>query len=166
MNHSFTSEGCRGDGGANHHTVMHANRKSSTSANISSGGDGRGDLCDEETGGDESPSSNHRFNQQKLGGSQRHSINDIAQEVKQRYGSGSIDTGNVCDLCKKTKFSNSTVGHACFHCKARACIRCSFKFTHKNQVTYKFFIGYNHNLNLFIYFQSNQYSIQSLIFCF
>lgn len=64
--------------------------------------------------------------------SQRHSISDIAQEAKQRYGS--IDTGNVCDVCKKTKFSNATVGHACFHCKSRSCIRCSFKFTYKNQV--------------------------------
>ena len=65
-------------------------------------------------------------------GSERHSINDIAQEVKQRYGS--IDTGNVCDLCKKTKFSNGGVGHVCFNCKARCCIRCAFKYTAKSKV--------------------------------
>ena len=65
-------------------------------------------------------------------GSERHSINDIAQEVKQRYGS--IDTGNVCDLCKKTKFSNGGVGHVCFNCKARCCIRCAFKYTTKTKV--------------------------------
>jgi hypothetical protein len=63
---------------------------------------------------------------------QRHSVSDIAQEVKQRYGS--IDTGNVCDLCKKIKFANSNVGHTCFHCKARCCIKCSYKFNMKNKV--------------------------------
>jgi hypothetical protein len=65
-------------------------------------------------------------------GSERHSINDIAQEVKQRYGS--IDTGNVCDLCKKTKFSNGGVGHVCFNCKARCCVRCAFRYTTKTKV--------------------------------
>ena len=70
-------------------------------------------------------------------GSERHSINDIAQEVKQRYGS--IDTGNVCDLCKKTKFSNGGVGHVCFNCKARCCVRCAFRYTTKAKVNLIFF---------------------------
>jgi len=70
-------------------------------------------------------------------GSERHSINDIAQEVKQRYGS--IDTGNVCDLCKKTKFTNGGVGHVCFNCKARCCIRCAFRYTTRTKVSLCFF---------------------------
>ena len=70
-------------------------------------------------------------------GPERHSINDIAQEVKQRYGS--IDTGNVCDLCKKTKFSNGGVGHVCFNCKARCCVRCAFRYTTKAKVNLIFF---------------------------
>ncbi|CAF0795571.1 unnamed protein product [Brachionus calyciflorus] len=62
---------------------------------------------------------------------QRHSISDIAQEIKQRYGS--IDTGNVCDLCKKTKFTSSGVNRVCFNCKCRCCIRCSVKYTTKTK---------------------------------
>jgi hypothetical protein len=64
--------------------------------------------------------------------STRQSINTIAQQTKQRYGS--IDTGNVCDLCKKTKFTNTgSTGHTCFSCKARCCVRCAFKYTTKTK---------------------------------
>ncbi len=70
----------------------------------------------------------HRSN---LKSTQRHSINDIAQETKQRYGS--VDTGNLCDLCKKIKFANGS-GHICFNCKSKCCIRCAFKYTTKNKV--------------------------------
>ena len=66
--------------------------------------------------------------------SQRHSIAEIAQEVKQRYGS--IDTGNLCDLCKKTKFTSSSVGQTCFSCKSRCCIRCAFKYSTKSKVRF------------------------------
>ncbi|RMZ94131.1 Rab-3-interacting molecule unc-10, partial [Brachionus plicatilis] len=67
----------------------------------------------------------------KLKKSQRHSISDIAQETKQRYGS--VDTGNVCDICKKIKFTNSSVGRVCFSCKSRCCIRCSVKYITKTK---------------------------------
>ena len=63
---------------------------------------------------------------------QCHSISDIADQVKQRYGS--IDTGNLCDICKKTKFTYSGAGHICFSCKLRCCIRCAFKYTTKTKV--------------------------------
>ena len=72
-------------------------------------------------------------NTSNLENSQRHSISDIAQEVKQRYGS--IDTGNVCDICKKTKFSNGGVGHVCFSCKSSCCVRCAFRYTTKTKVS-------------------------------
>ena len=87
---------------------------------------------------DRGPGSDYDEQQNELlhKGSQRHSINDIAQEVKQRYGS--IDTGNVCDLCKKTKFSNGGVGHVCFNCKARCCVRCAFKYTTKTKVSLEY----------------------------
>lgn len=68
---------------------------------------------------------------------QCHSISDIAQVAKQRYGS--IDTGNVCDVCRKTKFANGGVGQTCFNCKARCCLRCAFKYTTKTKVKKKFF---------------------------
>jgi len=64
---------------------------------------------------------------------QCHSISDIANETKQRYGS--IDTGNLCDVCKKTKFTHSGAGHICFYCKLRCCIRCAFKYTTKSKVS-------------------------------
>ena len=66
--------------------------------------------------------------------SQRHSISDIAQEIKQRYGS--VDTGNVCDVCKKIKFTNSSVGRICFSCKSRCCVRCSLKYISKTKVNF------------------------------
>ena len=75
-------------------------------------------------------------NRSNLKSTQRHSINDIAQETKQRYGS--VDTGNLCDLCKKIKFANGS-GHTCFNCKSRCCIRCAFKYTTKNKVIYFLF---------------------------
>lgn len=64
---------------------------------------------------------------------QCHSISDIANEAKQRYGS--IDTGNLCDICKKTKFTYSGAGHICFSCKLRCCVRCAFKYTTKTKVS-------------------------------
>ena len=63
---------------------------------------------------------------------QCHSISDIANEAKQRYGS--IDTGYLCDICKKTKFTYSGAGHICFNCKLRCCVRCAFKYTTKTKV--------------------------------
>lgn len=66
---------------------------------------------------------------------QCHSISDIAQECKQRYGS--IDTGNVCDVCKKTKFTHSGSGHTCFDCKSRCCVKCAYRYTTKTKVTPK-----------------------------
>ena len=71
-------------------------------------------------------------NQQKKILHQCHSISDIANETKQRYGS--IDTGNLCDVCKKTKFTYSGAGNICFYCKLRCCVRCAFKYTTKNKV--------------------------------
>lgn len=62
--------------------------------------------------------------------SQRHSISDIAQTVKQRYGAESLDTGAVCDLCKVTKFTSThTGGRVCSACKLRCCLRCSLRFS-------------------------------------
>lgn len=63
--------------------------------------------------------------------SQRHSISDIAQTVKQRYGGpDSLDTGAVCDLCKVTKFASAHAGgRVCSACKSRCCLRCSLRFT-------------------------------------
>ena len=72
-------------------------------------------------------------NQQKKILHQCHSISDIANETKQRYGS--IDTGNLCDVCKKTKFTYSGAGNICFYCKLRCCVRCAFKYTTKNKVS-------------------------------
>ncbi len=65
---------------------------------------------------------------------QCHSISDIAQECKQRYGS--IDTGNVCDVCKKTKFTNSSSGHICFDCKSRCCVKCAYRYSTKTKVNH------------------------------
>ena len=76
-------------------------------------------------------------NRSNLKSTQRHSINDIAEETKQRYGS--VDTGNLCDLCKKIKFANGS-GHTCFNCKSRCCIRCAFKYTTKNKVILTFYL--------------------------
>lgn len=69
---------------------------------------------------------------------QCHSISDIANEAKQRYGS--IDTGNFCDICKKTKFTHSGAGHICFNCKLRCCVRCAFKFQTRTKVIFFFFL--------------------------
>jgi regulating synaptic membrane exocytosis protein 2 len=69
---------------------------------------------------------------------QRHSISDIAQEYKQRYGS--VDAGLLCDICKKTKFASRDGGHQCFNCKLRCCVRCSFKYTFKNKVNFFLYI--------------------------
>lgn len=65
---------------------------------------------------------------------QCHSIMDIAQECKQRYGS--VDTGSVCEICKKTKFTHIGAGHACFNCKARCCVKCAYKYTSKTKVIF------------------------------
>ena len=62
--------------------------------------------------------------------SQRHSISDIAQTVKQKYGADSLDTGDVCDLCKVTKFTSAhSGGRVCSACKSRCCLRCSLRFS-------------------------------------
>ena len=64
---------------------------------------------------------------------QYHSISDIAQSVKQRYGS--VDTGHLCDVCKKTKFATAgSNGNTCFSCKCRCCARCAFKYNTKTKV--------------------------------
>ena len=86
-------------------------------------------------------------NTSNLENSQRHSISDIAQEVKQRYGS--IDTGNVCDICKKTKFSNGGVGHVCFSCKSSCCVRCAFRYTTKTKVSLRKCLFFSSNIPSF-----------------
>jgi hypothetical protein len=68
-----------------------------------------------------------------LGEQLNHSITDIAEECKQRYGS--IDTGSVCNICKKTKFTNNGSGHVCFNCKLRCCVKCAYKYTTKTKVS-------------------------------
>lgn len=68
--------------------------------------------------------------QSQLVYSQRHSITDIAQTVKQKYGADSLDTGVVCDLCKVTKFASAHAGgRVCSACKSRCCLRCSLRFS-------------------------------------
>jgi len=65
---------------------------------------------------------------------QYHSITDIADEVKQRYDDQQqIDTGILCDLCKKIKFVTG-IGHVCFQCNRHACVRCSIKYKTKTKV--------------------------------
>ncbi len=63
-----------------------------------------------------------------------HSINDIADEVKQRYDDQQqIDTGILCELCKKIKFVTG-IGHVCFQCNRQSCVRCSIKYKTKTKV--------------------------------
>ena len=62
------------------------------------------------------------------------SITDIAQEAKQKYGLNTIDTGDLCDICKKTKFVSNNNAHACVYCKLKCCIKCSFRLKTKTKV--------------------------------
>jgi hypothetical protein len=71
--------------------------------------------------------------QQKIAITQ--SITDIAQEAKQKYGFDTIDTGDICDICKKTKFVNCNA-HVCVYCRLKCCIRCSFRLKTKTKVSF------------------------------
>ena len=78
-------------------------------------------------------SSKKQHQQQKIAITQ--SITDIAQEAKQKYGFNTIDTGDVCDICKKTKFVNCNA-HICVYCRLKCCIRCSFRLKTKTKVSF------------------------------
>jgi hypothetical protein len=71
------------------------------------------------------------------------SINDIAQEIKQKYSSDTLNTGDTCDICKKTKFINNNNAHLCVYCKLKCCIRCSFKLKTKTKVFFFNFLKLN-----------------------
>jgi hypothetical protein len=73
------------------------------------------------------------INSLKLSTTQQ-SIKDIAQEIKQKYSSDTLNTGDTCDICKKTKFINNNNAHLCVYCKLKCCIRCSFKLKTKTKV--------------------------------
>ena len=77
------------------------------------------------------------------------SITDIAQEVKQKYSSDCLNTGDFCDICKKTKFINNNNAHLCVYCKLKCCLRCSFKLKTKTKVFNIFYlINFHLNANL------------------
>lgn len=105
--------------------------------NVRSGGGGRGGHDSPIRGVSSNLLTKHRSSQQQtqsqshlLVYSQRHSISDIAQTVKQKYGADSLDTGAVCDLCKVTKFTSAhSGGRVCSACKSRCCLRCSLRFS-------------------------------------
>jgi hypothetical protein len=77
---------------------------------------------------------NFNTNSTNKSNKQYQSISDIADEVKQRYeDQQQIDTGILCDLCKKIKFVTG-VGHVCFQCNRQSCVRCSIKYKSKTKV--------------------------------
>lgn len=65
------------------------------------------------------------------------SITDIAEEIKQKYSPHGLNTGDLCDICKKTKFVSNTNAHACVYCKLKCCIRCSFRLKTNTKVSSK-----------------------------